>query len=119
VWKQLPSPGCARFSKVAEDAAKDILAFSAFPKTVWRRIWPNSPREGLNREIRQRTDAVGIFANWEAIIRLVGAVLAEQTDEWTVTRQYMTQESLAQATALAISSGRTKQEPALAAQLAA
>ena len=62
---------------------------------------------------------VGIFPNREAIIRLVGAVLAEQTDEWTVARRYMTQESLAQATARRISSTPAKEEPALVVQLVA
>ena len=94
------------------DAAREeILAFTAFPKAVWRQIWSNNPNERLNREIRRHTDVVGIFPDRGAIIRLLGAVLAEQHDEWADGRRYLGLEILAKSRLTLIAATPKEDQP--------
>jgi transposase-like protein len=94
VVEQLGAGGFRPAADLLEAAAPDVLAYTGFPRDVWKKAWSNNPQERLNKEIRRRSDVVGIFPSRDAVLRLVGAVLAEQHDEWAVGRRYLAIETI-------------------------
>ena len=98
-WDKVRDDLAARYPKIGplmDDAKSEVLAFAAFPREHWRKIWSTNPLERLNKEIKRRSRVVGIFPNEAAIIRLIGAVLIDTHDEWQVDeRRYLSEASMA------------------------
>ena len=96
-WEQVADACREKFPKLAgmmDSSREDVLAYMAFPKEHWAQISSTNPLERVNKEIKRRADVIGIFPNDAAVIRLVGALMLEQNDEWAVSRRYMTLETL-------------------------
>jgi putative transposase len=112
-WTSVADALRQRFGKLAEvmdGSREEVLVYMTFPREHWAQISSTNPIEWLNAEVKRRSDVIGIFPNPEAIVRLVGALMLEQTDEWTVARRYMSLESLA-----ALSDDPIRKLPAVAA----
>jgi putative transposase len=100
-WRRIADgfrPRWPRLAQLMDLAEDDVLAYLAFPHEHWRQLWSTNPRERLNKEVKRRTDVVGIFPSERAVLRLVGSVLAEHHDEWAIARRYFSADSLAKLT---------------------
>ncbi len=97
-WRRVADGFRSRFAKLAElmdEAEEDVLSYAAFPAEHWQKVWSNNPLERLNKEVKRRSEVVGIFPTERSVIRLVGAILSEQHDEWQVGKRYFGAGSLA------------------------